>query len=297
MNSAQSLLAKLQGPLKGSLQHGSTECLRSFAARALTGQTELGSSIKAENAYLPSTSNTMGAQLQQARCMGYAYARKTAEKDYVHTAHMLTFGQTQLTDYIIKTVPKFVKMAVMGPAQSSSLYQEPTIYTTPEGMIPLMIFLRDHINTQFKCLLDVTAVDFPERAARFEVVYHLLSPRWNNRIRVKVCVDEVTPVPSIWKIFSTANWFERETWDMFGVFFSGHPDLRRILTDYGFTGYPLRKDFPLSGYHEVRYDYGKKRVVTEPLELTQEFRLVMAKGWGMHRMDTCNNYGGRLRCS
>ncbi|GFR51793.1 hypothetical protein Agub_g14252, partial [Astrephomene gubernaculifera] len=129
-----------------------------------------------------------------------------------------------------------------------------------------------HVNTQFKCLLDVTAVDFPEREARFEVVYHLLSPRWNNRIRVKVCVDEVTAVPTVSKLFNTANWFERETWDMFGVFFSGHPDLRRILSDYGFTGHPLRKDFPLSGYMEVRYDYGKKRVVSEPLELTQEFR-------------------------
>ncbi|GIL91312.1 hypothetical protein Vretimale_17719 [Volvox reticuliferus] len=204
--------------------------------------------------------------------MGYAYARKTSDKDYVHTAHSLSFGQTQLTDYIIKTVPKFVKMAVVGPAQSSVLYQEPTIYTTPQHLLPLMTFLRDHVNTQFKCLLDVTAVDFPERAARFEVVYHLLSPRWNNRIRVKVCVDEVTAVPSISHIFNTANWFERETWDMFGVFFSGHPDLRRILSDYGFTGHPLRKDFPLSGYSEVRYDYGKKRVVSEPLELTQEFR-------------------------
>ncbi|GLC44883.1 hypothetical protein PLESTB_001683800 [Pleodorina starrii] len=269
MKSAQSLLSKLQAPVKGCLQQGSADGLRSFAARALGAQADVGSSILSEAA---STSSTAGVQLQQTRSMGYAYARKTGEKDYVNTVHAHTFGQTQLTDYLIKTVPKFVKMAVMGPAQSSSLYQEPTIYTTPESLVPLMVFLRDHVNTQFKCLLDVTAVDFPERAARFEVVYHLLSPRWNNRIRVKVCVDEITPVPTISKIFNTANWFERETWDMFGVFFSGHPDLRRILSDYGFTGHPLRKDFPLSGYSEVRYDYGKKRVVSEPLELTQEFR-------------------------
>ncbi len=226
----------------------------------------------------PSDSTSNPTQLQQTRGMGYAYARKTSGKDYVASTHMMAFGQTQLTDYLIKAVPSWIKFAVTGPAQSSVLYQEPTIYTSPQHLVPLMIFLRDHVNTQFKCLLDVTAVDFPERAERFEVVYHLLSPRWNNRIRVKVCVDEVTPVPTISHVHNTANWFERETWDMFGVFFSGHPDLRRILTDYGFTGHPLRKDFPLSGYTEVRYDYGKKRVVSEPLELTQEFRWVGAGG-------------------
>lgn len=133
-------------------------------------------------------------------------------------------------------------------------------------------FLRDHVNTQYKCMIDITAVDFPERPKRFEVVYHFLSPRWNNRIRIKVCVDELTPVPSICSVYKAANWFERETWDMFGVFFSDHPDLRRILTDYGFTGHPLRKDFPLTGFTEMRYDYSKKRVISEPVELTQEFR-------------------------
>ncbi|KXZ53869.1 hypothetical protein GPECTOR_6g787 [Gonium pectorale] len=270
MKQASSLLSKLQASAK--LQQNAAESIRSFAARALGAQESGLSSILAEAASAPSTSSGADVQLQQTRNMGYAYARKTSGKDYVATAHAQAFGQTQLTDYIIKTVPKYVKMAVVGPAQSSVLYQEPTIYTTPEHLVPLMTFLRDHVNTQFKCLIDVTAVDFPERAARFEVVYHLLSPRWNNRIRVKVCVDEVTPVPTISKVFNTANWFERETWDMFGVFFTGHPDLRRILSDYGFTGHPLRKDFPLSGYTEVRYDYGKKRVVSEPLELTQEFR-------------------------
>lgn len=192
----------------------------------------------------PSSSNSqpaLPAQLSSTRSMGYAYARHPEGKKYVNTQHSHEFGQTMLTDYLIKVVPKFIKFSVVGPAQSSSLYQEPTLFTTAEHLTPLMLFLRDHMNTQFKCLLDVTAVDFPERAARFEVVYHLLSPRWNNRIRVKVPVDELTPVPTISHIFKAANWFERETWDMYGVFFKDHPDMRRILTDYGFTGHPLRK--------------------------------------------------------
>lgn len=210
--------------------------------------------------------------VDQTRSMGYAYARKTEDRASVHHAHNLEFQNTQLVDYLIKTVPKFITMAVQGPGQSSVLYNEATIYTTPENLVPLSYFLRDHVNTQFKSVIDITAVDFPERKARFEVVYHLLSPRWNNRLRIKVSVDELTPVPSIVPVFNAANWFEREVWDMFGVYFSGHPDLRRLLTDYGFTGFPLRKDFPLTGYTEVRYDYSKKRVVSEPLELTQEFR-------------------------
>jgi NADH dehydrogenase (ubiquinone) Fe-S protein 3 len=115
-------------------------------------------------------------------------------------------------------------------------------------------------------------VDYPTRPNRFEVVYHFLSHRYNSRIRVKTYCDEVTPVPSITPNFPAANWFEREAYDMFGIYFSGHPDLRRILTDYGFEGYPLRKDFPLTGYVEVRYDEEKKRIVAEPLELTQQFR-------------------------
>jgi len=118
----------------------------------------------------------------------------------------------------------------------------------------------------------VCGVDYPTRPNRFEVVYHLLSHRYNSRIRVKTYCDEVTPVPSITPLFPAANWFEREAYDMFGIYFSGHPDLRRILTDYGFEGYPLRKDFPLSGYVEVRYDEEKKRIVAEPLELAQQFR-------------------------
>ncbi len=117
-------------------------------------------------------------------------------------------------------------------------------------------------------------MDYPTRPNRFEVVYHLLSLRYNSRLRVKTYCDELTAVPSVTSIFPAANWFEREAYDMFGIIFTGHPDLRRILTDYGFEGYPLRKDFPLTGYVEVRYDDEKKRVVAEPLELTQQFRWV-----------------------
>ncbi|KAJ9526978.1 hypothetical protein QJQ45_025313 [Haematococcus lacustris] len=216
------------------------------------------------------------SQLVQTRGMSLCYARKVEEKTYINAEHLATFGQTGMAEYLIKTVPKFITMAVNGPAQSSLLYQEPTIFTTPEHLVPLCYFLRDHVNTQFKCMLDITAVDFPERAKRFEVVYHLLSPKLNSRIRVKVLVDEVTPVPTTVNVWKASNWFERETWDMFGIFFSGHPDLRRLLTDYGFTGHPLRKDFPLTGYTEVKYDYSKKRVISEPLELTQEFRATLA---------------------
>lgn len=143
---------------------------------------------------------------------------------------------------------------------------------TPEYVLPFFQFLRDHTQTQFKLLADITAVDYPSRNSRFEVVYNLLSIQYNARIRIKTSVDEITPLNSLVDIYPSANWFERETWDMFGIFFTEHPDLRRILTDYGFQGHPLRKDFPLSGYVEVRYDDSEKRVITEPLEITQEFR-------------------------
>jgi NADH/F420H2 dehydrogenase subunit C len=128
------------------------------------------------------------------------------------------------------------------------------------------------VNCQYKVLTAITGTDYPERIDRFEVSYELLSLKFNNRLRVKTSINEVGSLESITKVYSSANWWEREIWDMFGIFFSNHPDLRRILTDYGFEGYPLRKDFPLSGYVEVRYDDTVKRVVCEPLELAQEFR-------------------------
>jgi len=136
----------------------------------------------------------------------------------------------------------------------------------------VMFFLRDNANCQFKQLIDITVVDFPDREKRFEVVYQLLSIKYNRRIRIKVRTTADIAVPSMVKVFSSAGWFERETYDMFGVFFDGHPDLRRILTDYGFDGHPLRKDFPLTGYTEVRYDEEKKAIVYEPVELDQEYR-------------------------
>jgi len=128
------------------------------------------------------------------------------------------------------------------------------------------------MNAQFKMCVDICGVDSPARPQRFSVVYNLLSIQYNSRIRIKTCIDEIHPMPSITQVYSTAGWFEREVWDMFGIFFTNHPDLRRILTDYGFSGHPLRKDFPLSGYSEVRYDDSTKRVITEPIELSQEFR-------------------------
>jgi len=139
-------------------------------------------------------------------------------------------------------------------------------------IVGVATFLRDDPRCQFCSIIDVTAVDWPTRENRFDVVYHLLSPKRNARIRVKVETDEVTPVPSIIGVFPGADWFERETYDLYGVLFTGHPDMRRLLTDYGFEGHPLRKDFPLTGFVEVHYDDELKRVVYEPVRLTQEFR-------------------------
>ena len=141
-----------------------------------------------------------------------------------------------------------------------------------EDIVKVLTFLRDDSACDFKILADVCGVDFPDRPERFEIVYNLLSVRQNHRVRVKIHTDEDTTVPTAAEVFATANWFEREVWDMYGVFFSDHPDLRRLLTDYGFEGHPLRKDFPMTGYVEVRYDEEQKRVVYEPVELTQEFR-------------------------
>ena len=149
---------------------------------------------------------------------------------------------------------------------------ELTLTADALSIVPTLKLLRDDARCRFEVLIDICGVDYPERQKRFEVVYHLLSPRLNQRIRVKVSTDENMPVPSAVGVFAAANWFEREAYDMYGILFSGHPDLRRLLTDYGFQGYPLRKDFPLTGHVEVRYDDEKKRVVYEPVKLTQEFR-------------------------
>ncbi|MBB3389676.1 NADH-quinone oxidoreductase subunit C [Rhizobium sp. BK275] len=157
-------------------------------------------------------------------------------------------------------------------AASQLKYGELTLTTTGDNLIPLLTFLRDDAKCGFVNLTDICGVDWPQRELRFDVVYHLLSPKKNLRIRVKLATDEDTPVPSACAVYPGADWFERETWDMYGVLFTGHPDLRRILTDYGFEGHPLRKDFPTTGFVEVRYDDAAKRVVYEPVELKQEFR-------------------------
>lgn len=149
---------------------------------------------------------------------------------------------------------------------------ELTIVVEAKRIVEVLTKLRDDASCQFEVLIDICGVDYPERARRFDVVYHLLSMRKNQRLRIKAEADGETPVPSAIPVFPAANWYERETYDMYGILFSGHPDLRRILTDYGFQGYPLRKDFPVTGYVELRYDDAQKRVVYEPVKLTQEFR-------------------------
>jgi NADH-quinone oxidoreductase subunit C len=152
------------------------------------------------------------------------------------------------------------------------VHGELTVYANAARIVDVVTFLRDDPRCQFWCIIDVTAVDWPGRERRFDVVYHLLSPKQNARVRAKIETDEVTPVPSIIGVFPGADWFERETYDLYGVLFTGHPDMRRILTDYGFEGHPLRKDFPLTGFVEVRWDDDAKRVVYEPVRLNQEFR-------------------------
>lgn len=149
---------------------------------------------------------------------------------------------------------------------------ELTVTARRGGIIRLLTFLRDDATCRFKQLIDLCGADYPEREERFDVVYNLLSLTHNRRVRVKVSTDEDNPVPSVTGVFSAAGWFERETWDLLGIYFADHPDLRRIMTDYGFEGHPLRKDFPLTGHVELRYDDEQKRVVYEPVKLTQDFR-------------------------
>lgn len=156
--------------------------------------------------------------------------------------------------------------------QISTDYGELTLSIKRESIIPVLRFLHDDSGAQFISIIDICGVDYPGDAERFEVVYHLLSPKLNQRIRVKLRTDAETPIQSATSVYPGADWFEREAYDMYGILFTGHPDLRRILTDYGFDGHPMRKDFPLTGYVEVRYDDEQKRVVYEPVELRQEFR-------------------------
>ncbi len=172
-------------------------------------------------------------------------------------------------DRLGRTIAGAMPSSVTGYAVA---FRELTVTAQARDIVAVMRYLRDDPNCQFVNLTDITAVDWPGREQRFDVVYHLLSPKHNVRVRVKAPVAEDAPLPSIIEVFPGADWFERETYDLYGIVFTGHPDMRRILTDYGFEGHPLRKDFPLTGFVEVRYDDELKRVVYEPVRLTQEFR-------------------------
>jgi NADH-quinone oxidoreductase subunit C len=177
----------------------------------------------------------------------------------------MTVDLPALSDHIASSLGEVV-------TDRAIAYDELTIVVRREDIVRVVSFLRDDPRCNFICFIDLCGADYPGREERFDVVYHFLSPHLNQRIRVKVVTDEVTTVPSIIPVFPAANWFEREAYDLYGILFSGHPDLRRILTDYGFEGFPLRKDFPLTGFVEVRYDDGQGRVVYEPVKLSQEFR-------------------------
>jgi NADH-quinone oxidoreductase subunit C len=176
-------------------------------------------------------------------------------------------------DSALQDLGTAIAAALPGAVRASTVaFGELTLDVEPSRLIETVRYLRDDPACLFISFIDLTAVDYPTRVPRFDVVTHLLSPRHNRRIRLKAATDEDIPVDSLTPLFPAANWFERETYDLFGIVFTGHPDLRRILTDYGFEGHPLRKDFPMTGYVEVRYDDAQKRVVYEPVRLRQEFR-------------------------
>lgn len=176
-------------------------------------------------------------------------------------------------DETLSELGEFIELTLGDKVESYAVaFGQLTLNVSGDQIISVLRFLRDDARCGFIALVDICGVDWPAREKRFDVVYHLLSPVQNMRIRVKVQTDETTPVPSVISVFAGAEWFEREAYDMYGILFTGNPDLRRLLTDYGFDGHPLRKDFPLTGYVEVRYDDAKKRVVYEPVQLTQEFR-------------------------
>ncbi len=174
-------------------------------------------------------------------------------------------GLQDLGDYIKASLPNDI-------IRIQDICGELIVAVYPEKLADVLMFLRNDGNCQFKILIDICGVDYPQRNPRFEVVYNLLSLTQNQRIRIKLLVDEEISVPTATGVYSSAGWFEREAWDLYGIIFSNHDDLRRILTDYGFEGHPLRKDFPLTGHVEVRYDESQKRVVYDPVKLTQDYR-------------------------
>ncbi|KAI8057164.1 NADH-ubiquinone oxidoreductase 30.4 kDa subunit-like protein [Syncephalis plumigaleata] len=242
MLSRSILTRSLRGVLSARSTHHGVRSL--MATRSLTTTRAVQQSIAAEQDRAPPAPRSVPQPYHEPEI----------------TEKMETYGA-----YLMSMLPKFI--------QEYQVYKdELTLCVAPSALLPVLRFLRDHTQAQFKQLQDSCGVDYPLRKYRFESVYNMLSVQHNARIRVKTYTDEVTPIPSAVPLFNGANWFERETWDMYGIYYEGHPDLRRILTDYGFEGYPLRKDFPLSGYTELRYDEEKKRVVSEPIELTQAFR-------------------------
>lgn len=184
------------------------------------------------------------------------------------SAHIWKQPRAALEEMLATIEPALEEVLV----DKSIAYDELTLTVAAPAVPRVLTYLRDEPSLLFKELVDLCGVDYPERERRFDVVYHLLSLHHNQRIRVKVETDEATPVPSVVSVFPTAGWFEREAWDMYGILFSDHPDLRRLLTDYGFEGHPLRKDFPMTGYVEMRYDEEQKRVVYEPVKLRQDLR-------------------------
>lgn len=176
-------------------------------------------------------------------------------------------------DEALRELGEYIAAALEAEVTEATVeHGELTVCAHGKDIVKVLSFLRDDSSCQFRLLMDICAVDYPERAARFDVVYGLLSLKHNQRVRVKVANDGSAAIPSATSVYRAAGWFEREAWDLYGIFFSSHPDLRRLLTDYGFEGHPLRKDFPLTGHVEMRYDEEAKRVVYEPVSLTQEFR-------------------------
>ena len=175
-------------------------------------------------------------------------------------------------DEVLAELSEYLSLKFGDRIDIRTAHDELTLVAARDDLLELLRFLHDDSRCRFVSFTDVCGVDYPARAQRFDVVYHLMSPTQNARIRVKVETDEDTPVPSVTEIYPGAEWFEREAYDMYGILFSGHPDLRRILTDYGFDGHPLRKDFPTTGFVEVRYDEERKQVVYEPVKLAQEYR-------------------------
>ncbi|VDM42950.1 unnamed protein product [Toxocara canis] len=248
-------LLMLQWWWHGSLVRGTEGCFvlseqTSMLRSVLKGSSgvQIGAALRAT-----STTTSTGSKVDKK-----ATIWKVDEKKRERLAN---FGR-----YAAECLPKFVQRVQFAAGDELELLIHPS------GVVPVMTFLKGNHSAQFTNLTFICGVDVPTRKNRFEVVYSLLSTRFNARIRVRTYTDEIAPIESITSVFKGANWYEREVYDLFGVWFNNHPDLRRILTDYGFEGHPLRKDFPLSGYNEVRYDPELKRIVYEPTELAQEFR-------------------------